>query len=393
MVSGGIAAYKTPALVRLLRAAGASVRCVLTQSAAQFVTPLTLGALTEDKVYSDLFSLTDEQEMGHIELSRAADLVLVAPATAHILARLTHGLADDLASTVLLATDKPVMVAPAMNLRMWDHPATQANMALLQDRGVLTVGPEEGDMACGEYGMGRMSQPEDIVAAVTRHFHQDRPLAGRRALVTSGPTVEAIDPVRFIANRSSGKQGHAIAAALRDLGAAVTLVSGPTNLPDPAGVTVERIESAEQMLAACTAALPVDIAVFAAAVADWKVANPAGGKLKKDKNATPPPLALTPNPDILATVSALMENRPALVVGFAAETETVVENATAKRVRKGCDWIVANDVSAEGGVFGGAANQVHLITAAGVEAWPQMPKVEVARHLADRIAKTLGAQP
>jgi phosphopantothenoylcysteine decarboxylase/phosphopantothenate--cysteine ligase len=390
IVSGGIAAFKSLELVRRLRGRGAKVRAVLTKSGAEFVTPLSLQALTEDKVYGDLFSLTDESEMGHIQLSRDADLLVVVPATANLLAKMRAGIADDLASTVLLATDKPVMVAPAMNLRMWLHPATAENMAVLRERGVMVVGPVEGDMACGEFGPGRMSEPEEIVTAIDHALggmaSAKGPLAGRSALVTSGPTLEAIDPVRYIANRSSGKQGHAIAIALARLGAATTLVTGPTRLADPADIRTVHIESARQMLEACTAALPVDIAVCAAAVSDWRVARAAGQKLKKDGNAPPPALELTENPDILATLSATGDRRPSLVVGFAAETETVIEHATAKRRRKGCDWIVANDVSPETGTFGGDDNTVHLVTDAGAEDWPRMGKDAVAARLADRIA-------
>lgn len=403
IVSGGIAAYKTPDLVRRLRARGIAVRCVMTKAAAEFVTPLSLAAVSEDKVYGDLFSLTDEHEMGHIQLSRDADLILVAPATAHLLARMAHGLADDLASTVLLATDAPVVVAPAMNVRMWTHPATEANLALLRQHGVAVIGPEVGDMACGEHGPGRMTEPEALADAVAARLAKGgvtvggTSLAGRRALVTSGPTHEPIDPVRYIANRSSGRQGHAIAAALAELGAEVTLVSGPVTLPDPPGVSVVPVESAADMLAACRAALPVDIAVCAAAVADWRVASAADQKLKKPSDAADAglTLTLTQNPDILATLSAAGPDRPALVVGFAAETERVVEHARDKRRRKGCDWIVANDVSPASGTFGGAGNSVHLITAdegeAAVEAWPAMAKTDVAARLARRLAAALAA--
>ena len=332
--------------------------------------------------------LTDENEMGHIELSRQADLVVVAPATADILAKMTSGLADDLATTALLATDKPVMVAPSMNVRMWEHPATCANIALLQSRGVTLVGPEPGDMACGEFGMGRMSEPEDLARAIDDFYRQSDRLKGRHALVTSGPTHEAIDPVRYIANRSSGKQGHAIASALRNLGAKTTLVSGPTDQPDPPGVTVIHVQSANEMLAACQQALPADIAVCAAAVSDWRAADCAPGKLKKDGGA-PAPLTLVENPDILATLGAPGNTRPGLVVGFAAETDDVVQNGTAKRLKKGCDWIVANDVSPETGTFGGNDNTVHLISEAGVEDWPKMSKLAVAEKIAAKVADTL----
>ncbi|MQX36589.1 bifunctional phosphopantothenoylcysteine decarboxylase/phosphopantothenate--cysteine ligase CoaBC [Roseospira navarrensis] len=391
IVSGGIAAYKALELVRRLRERGAAVRAVMTGSAHQFVTPLSLSALTEDKVYTDLFSLTDEAEMGHIQLSRDADLLVVAPATANILARMAHGLADDLASTVLLATDTPVLVAPAMNVRMWEHPATRANMDLLRTRGIAVVGPDSGDMACGEYGPGRMAEPAAILEAIERALTgPDQPLKGRRALVTSGPTHEPIDPVRYIANRSSGKQGHAIAAALAALGAEVTLVTGPVTLPDPPGVRAMHVESARDMLAACRETLPVDVVVCAAAVADWRVADAADQKLKKGSGGDALALSLTENPDILATLSQAGEGRPGLVVGFAAETEQVVEHARAKRDRKGCDWILANDVSAATGTFGGDANTVHLITADGVESWPAQSKAEVGRGLAARIADALG---
>ncbi len=386
IVAGGIAAFKSLDLIRRLRERGASVRCVLTAAGAKFVTPLSLQALTEDRVYSDMFSLTDESEMGHIQLSRDADLLVVAPATADLLARMAGGLADDLAATVLLATDKPVLAAPAMNVRMWTHAATVANVETLKKRGVTFVGPNEGAMACNEFGPGRMSEPLEIVAAIEAMLVRDRPLAGKRALVTSGPTREALDPVRFISNHSSGKQGHAIAAALAALGADVTLVSGPVVVPDPPGVKVVPIESADQMLAACLDAGPLDIAVCAAAVADWKAARPATGKIKKQAGAPPPALELAPNPDILATLAKAGPGRPALVVGFAAETENVVANAIDKRTRKGCDWIVANDVSPATGTFGGERNTVHLITARGVEDWPPLGKSDVAMRLAGRIA-------
>jgi phosphopantothenoylcysteine decarboxylase/phosphopantothenate--cysteine ligase len=386
IVAGGIAAFKSAELIRLLRGRGASVRCVLTDAGAKFVTPLTLQALSEDRVYGDMFSLTDESEMGHIQLSRDADLLVVAPATADLLARMAGGLANDLAATVLLATDKPVLAAPAMNVRMWTHAATVANVETLKKRGVTFVGPNDGAMACNEHGPGRMSEPLEIVAAIEAMLVRDRPLLGRRALVTSGPTREALDPVRFISNHSSGKQGHAIAAALAELGADVTLVSGPVMVPNPPGVKVVPIESADQMLAACLDAGRLDIAVCAAAVADWKAARPATGKIKKQAGAPPPALELAPNPDILATLSKAGPRRPALVVGFAAETENVVANAVDKRVRKGCDWIVANDVSPATGTFGGERNTVHLITEAGTEDWPPLGKGDVAMRLAGRIA-------
>lgn len=390
VVAGGIAAFKAQELIRLLRRQEATVRCVLTEAGAKFVTPLALQALSEGKVYRDLFSLTDESEMGHIQLSRDADLVVVAPATANILACMAAGLADDLASTVLLATDKPVLVAPAMNVRMWTHAATAANVETLKKRGIHFVGPNDGVMACNEYGPGRMSEAEEIVGAIESLLNSERPgeepLAGKRALVTSGPTREAIDPVRYISNHSSGKQGHAIAAALARLGADVTLVSGPVSVPDPAGVTTVKIESADQMLAACLAAGAVDVAVCAAAVADWKMARPAPSKMKKKEGAPPPALDLTPNPDILATLSKRGPRRPKLVVGFAAETENLVANAIAKRTRKGCDWMVANDVSLASGTFGGERNTVHLISAEGVQDWPTLSKEQVAMQLAGAIA-------
>ena len=390
IVSGGIAAYKALELIRLLRGAGCAVTCVTTPAAAHFVTPLSLQALSESKTYTDLFSLTDESEMGHIQLSRSADLLVVAPASANLLARMAAGLADDLAATVLLATDKPVLVAPAMNVRMWEHPATQANMALLRARGVHVVGPDEGAMACNEYGFGRFAEPPAIRDAIADLLAPHAaPLAGRHALVTSGPTHEPIDPVRYIANRSSGRQGTAIAAALAALGARVTLVSGPTAVPAPPGVALRRVETAAEMLDACRAALPADVAVCAAAVADWRVAHAAEGKIKKQPGKAAPMLELVPNPDILATISASGPDRPRLVIGFAAETGDLLDNAAAKLARKGCDWIVANDVSPETGIMGGAENAVHLLTAAGVEHWPRLTKQAVAERLARRIADTL----
>ncbi len=392
IIAGGIAAYRSLDVIRRLRERGADVRCVLTKGGAQFVTPLSVAALSENKVYQDLFSLTDEAEMGHIRLSREADLVVVCPASADLLGKMANGLADDLASTALLATDKPVMVCPTMNVMMWQHPATQANMLTLEARGVLRVGPGAGNLACGEVGTGRLAEVMDIVAAVEGYFAEEaspKPLAGRHAIVTSGPTWEAIDPVRYIANRSSGKQGHAIAAALAKLGARTTLVSGTTNMPDPAGVDVVRIESARQMYDACHAALPADIAVCAAAVADWRVDLDTDKKIKKSADG-PPPLPLVENPDILASLGQLAANaRPRLIVGFAAETGNVVEYARAKLGRKGCNWIVANDVSPGTGTFGGDDNTVHLVSADAVEEWPRMRKDEVAGRLADRIAAAL----
>jgi len=389
IVSGGIAAYKCPDLVRRLRQRAARVRCVLTNGGAEFVTPLALGAVSEDKVYQDLFSLTDEDEMGHIRLSREADLVLVAPATANILAKMAHGIADDLASTALMASDKPILCAPAMNVRMWENPATLENLATLAKRGVGFIGPEEGDMACGEWGLGRMSEPDQIADAVEEFFRQELPLNGIRSLVTSGPTLEAIDPVRYLANRSSGKQGHAIAAALSRLGAATTLVSGPSHQPDPVGVKMVKVETAVQMLDACESTLPVDVAILAAAVSDWRVETAEISKIKKGSDKKPPALTLVENPDILATLSAVGNARPRLVIGFAAETDDVIANATQKRAKKGCDWIVANDVKPETGTFGGDANTVHLITEDGVEDWPTQSKAAVAERLAERVVETL----
>ena len=389
IVTGGIAAYKSLILIRRLREGGATVRTVLTAAGEKFVTPLSVSALSHEKVYTNIFSLTDEAEMGHLRLSQEADLIVVAPATADILAKMANGLADDLASTVLLAADAPILVAPAMNHRMWQHPATAANMAALEARGVLRIGPEDGPLAEDESGPGRMAEPEAILAAIENALAgaTDRPLAGRRALVTSGPTFEAIDPVRFIGNRSSGKQGHAIASALAALGANTVLVTGPVALPDPPGVETVHVESAREMLAACEAALPADLAVCAAAVSDWRAGQVADRKMKKEGQG-PPDLPLTENPDILATL-ARSAQRPALVVGFAAETENVVANAQAKRLKKGCDWIVANDVSPATGTFGGDANRVHLIRADGVEDWPRLAKEEVAHRLAGRIAQAL----
>ncbi len=389
IISGGIAAYKSLELIRLLRGHDHTVTCVLTGNGGHFVTPLSLQALSEAKVYTDLFSLTDESEMGHIQLSRSADLVVVAPASADILAKMAAGLADDLASTVLLATDKPVLAAPAMNVRMWLHAATQDNVTRLAARGVRFVGPDEGPMACNEFGPGRLAEPPAILAAIETFFNRPRPLSGRHVLITSGPTHEPIDPVRYIANRSSGRQGHAIAAAVAALGARVTLVSGPVSVATPAGVTIHRVETATQMLDACRTALPADVAIFAAAVADWRVANAVGGKIKKVPGAPPPKLELVANPDILATIAATGPLRPTLVIGFAAETRNLMENAQSKRVRKNADWIVANDVSPETGIMGGDENAVHLITADGVEDWPRMAKDAVAQRLAARIAPAL----
>lgn len=392
IVGGGIAAFKSLELVRLFRKAGLGVRAILTRAGAEFVTPLSLSALTEDKVYSDLWSLTDEAEMGHIQLSRSADLIVVAPATADLMAKAAQGHADDLASTTLLATDKPVLMAPAMNVRMWLHPATIRNADQLEADGVSFIGPDEGAMACGEFGPGRMAEPEAIFQAAMAQLtpsEAPRPLLGRRVLVTAGPTVEPIDPVRFLSNHSSGRQGYAIAEALAELGAEVTLVSGPTALPAPPGVARVDVRTAVEMLAACEAALPVDAAVCVAAVADWRPEVSAGLKLKKGDGELEPTLRLTENPDILATLSAPGPERPELVVGFAAETNDVEAHALAKLERKGCDLIVANDVS-EPGVMGGTENTVMLVGADGVERWPKAGKTEVARRLAALLAKRLG---
>ena len=387
IVGGGIAAYKASELVRLLRKRGHAVRCVLTEAGQHFVTPMTLAALSEDKVYTTLWDLKDEAEMGHIQLSRQADLIVVAPATADLIARMAGGLANDLATTLLLATDKPVLAAPAMNVRMWTHPATMRNVAQLRTDGITVMTPDEGPMACGEYGPGRLPEPDAIVAAIEDALAApapaDRPLAGRHILVTAGPTHEPIDPVRYIANRSSGRQGFAIAGALAALGARVTLVAGPVTLPTPAGTTRIDVETAREMAAAVEQALPVDAAIMVAAVADWHV-DASVQKIKKGDAA--PSLILSENPDILATL-ARSPRRPALLIGFAAETERVIEHATAKLARKQVDWIVANDVS--GDVMGGANNTVHIVTAAGVESWEHLAKEAVAARLARRVADAL----
>ncbi|KAA5601863.1 bifunctional phosphopantothenoylcysteine decarboxylase/phosphopantothenate--cysteine ligase CoaBC [Blastochloris sulfoviridis] len=390
VIAGGISAYKVLEAIRRLRERGVLVRCILTKAGAEFVTPLTVGTLSAERVFFELFDLTDEHDVGHIKLARDCDLVVVAPATADLIAKMALGLANDLASTALLATDRPILIVPAMNPSMWAHPATQANVATLQARGVAVLGPAMGAMAeRGESGLGRMVEPPEIVDAVmARLAPQPGPLKGRHVLVTSGPTREPIDPVRYIANHSSGRQGHAIAAAAAAAGARVTLVSGPVRLADPQGVDVVHIETARDMLAACEAALPADAAVFAAAVADWRVARDAGQKIKKTGDG-PPALALVENPDILATISR-SPSRPPLVIGFAAETEHVLDHAKAKLARKGCDLIVANDVSPESGVMGGERNRVHLVSAAGVESWPDLSKDEVARRLVARIAVLLG---
>ncbi|MGQ0663411.1 MAG: bifunctional phosphopantothenoylcysteine decarboxylase/phosphopantothenate--cysteine ligase CoaBC [Pseudomonadota bacterium] len=388
IIAGGIAAYKSLDLIRRLRERGALVRCILTKAGAEFVTPLAVATLSGHKVHADLFSLTEESEMGHLRLSQEADLVVVAPATADLLAKMAAGIADDLATTALLATERPILVAPAMNFRMWRHPATARNIALLESRGVRWIGPNEGPLAEAESGPGRLAEPLEIVAAVEALF-AGGPLKGKRALVTSGPTHEPIDPVRYLANRSSGRQGHAIAVAVAELGAETVLVTGPTAIPDPIGLITRRVETAQEMLAACRAALPVEIAVCAAAVADWRAAERRNRKLKKD-GGPPPALKLAANPDILATIAAPGAARPRLVVGFAAETEDVLANAAAKRVKKGCDWMVANDVSAASGTLGGDDNAVFVIDAKGTESWPRLPKTEVARRLARRIADYFG---
>ncbi len=387
IIGGGIAAYKALDLMRRLRERGASVTPVLTRAAEEFVTPLSVSALAGEKVYRDLFDLTDEAEMGHIQLSRSADLIVVAPATADLMGKMAAGLANDLASTLLMATDTSVLCAPTMNVRMWEHPATRRNHAQLQDDGVRFVGPNEGDMACGEFGPGRMSEPLEIVAAI-ENMLGGGPLQGKRVLVTSGPTHEPIDPVRYIANRSSGAQGAAVARALMQLGAEVIFVTGPADVSPPDGVQVVRVETAQQMSDAVDAALPVDAGVFAAAVADWRVASASDRKLKKSRDGLPV-LEFAENPDILKRVSNAGEGRPRLVVGFAAETNDVVENATAKRARKGCDWIIANDVSPDTGIMGGSENAVVLISDDGAEEWPRMGKDAVADRLAQKIAEAL----
>ncbi|MFV1494967.1 bifunctional phosphopantothenoylcysteine decarboxylase/phosphopantothenate--cysteine ligase CoaBC [Phaeobacter sp. JH20_02] len=387
IIGGGIAAYKSLELIRRLQDQGAEVVPVLTRAGEEFVTPLSVSALAGQAVHRDLFDLTAEAEMGHIQLSRSADLLVVAPATADLMAKMAHGHANDLASTLLLATDTPVLLAPAMNVRMWQHPATQRNLASLMADGVSCVGPDEGGMACGEFGPGRLAEPDAIVAAIAAKL-SDGPLKGRRIVVTSGPTHEPIDPVRYIANRSSGAQGTALARALRDLGAEVVFITGPASVAPPDGVEVVAVETAREMAEAVSAALPADAGVFAAAVADWRVTSASDRKLKKSKDGLPV-MEFAENPDILKTVSRLEQGRPGLVVGFAAETNDVVDNATAKRLRKGCDWIVANDVSPATGIMGGRENAVILISDAGAESWPRMDKDAVARKLADRIAQAL----
>ena len=386
IIGGGIAAYKSLELIRLLAQRGVKSRAILTKAGAQFVTPLSVASLTAEKVHDDLFSLTDEAAMGHIELSRSADLVVVAPATADLMAKMANGLANDLASTALLATDKPVLMAPAMNVRMWESASTKRNFETLTRDGVLFVGPNDGEMACGEFGPGRMAEPVEIVAAIERALAVEGPLAGIKALVTAGPTREPVDPVRFLANHSSGKQGYAIAGALAAAGADTVLVSGPVSLPAPPGVTLKHVNTAREMLAACEAALPADVLVMAAAVADWRPDMIANSKIKKSTDRVVPLIKLVENPDILTTLSAHTA-RPRLVIGFAAETDDVVENAIAKRGRKGADWIIANDVS--GDVMGGDRNRVHLVSETGVEDWPDMTKSEVGARLAQRIADKL----
>ncbi|MEM8812305.1 MAG: bifunctional phosphopantothenoylcysteine decarboxylase/phosphopantothenate--cysteine ligase CoaBC [Pseudomonadota bacterium] len=394
IVGGGIAAYKSLELIRRLREQGALVRVLLTRAGSEFVTKLSFSALTEDKVYSDLFDLTDEAEMGHIQLSRDADLLVVAPATADLIAKMATGRADDLAATTLLATDKPVLVAPAMNVRMWLHQATQRNVRQIMDDGVSIIGPNEGSMACNEYGPGRMAEPPEILDAIANRLSANSSaLAGRHVVVTSGPTHEPIDPVRYIANRSSGKQGHAIAEALRDAGARVTLISGPVALADPSGVPIVKVQTASDMLAAVRNALPADALVMAAAVADWRVADRRAQKTKKTEGSGPEPIVLTENPDILATIGKSETNRPSLVIGFAAETENLIANARSKLDRKGADWIVANDVSPEGGVFGGDENTVRILRRSGVEVLETMTKRAVAQALVDRIVEALEKGP
>ena len=393
IIAGGIAAYKSLELIRRLKDRGVQIRCVLTKSGAEFITPLSVASLSGEKCYTDLFSLTDESEMGHIRLSREADLVVVAPATADLMAKMAAGLADDLASTALLATDKPVLLAPAMNVEMWANKATRRNAKQLVKDGVLVVGPAEGDMACGEIGSGRLAEVPEIIAAIENFFRDTKlrgPLAGRRALVTAGPTQEAIDPVRHIANRSSGKQGYAVAQALSDLGADTTLVSGPTSLPDPIGVHVVHVQSARDMMSACEAALPADVAVCVAAVADWRPSDAASSKIKKNGKGAPK-IELVENPHILATLSKPSNRRPKLVIGFAAETDHVVENAKAKRAKYGCDWILANDVATGTTTFGGDTNKIQLVTEDEVETWPETSKIEIGRRLANRIADALKA--
>ena len=401
IISGGISAYKSLELIRELKVRNIKVRCILTTAGSQFVTPLSVEALTGDKVYQDLFSLTETNEMGHIELSRDADLIVIAPATANIIAKMRAGIADDLATTALIATDKSVLIAPSMNVRMWEHASTQSNIIELQQRGVNVIGPETGNMACGEYGVGRMSEPISIAQKINEVLLENKgmlqnkiitktkemKLVGRKAIVTSGPTEEAIDPVRYLTNHSSGRQGHAIAKALSEQGAETILISGPTQLPSPSGVTVKHVNSALEMLAACKEFLPADIVICAAAVADWRIANPNINKIKK--NGELPVLELIENPDILLQISQLTKNRPYLVIGFAAETQDLIKNAQAKLSKKGCDWIMANDVSPETGTFGSEKNTIHIISKDGVEAWPTLTKEIIGQKISIRIAEFL----
>ena len=384
IISGGIAAYKALELIRGFKKSGASVRCILTQGGSRFITPLSVAALTEEEVYTDLWSLKDETKIGHIRLSREADLIVVAPASANLIAQMAYGLAEDLASTTLLAANRPVIICPAMNPMMWQHQATQDNLKTLKSRGIQIIGPADGEMACGETGLGRMSEPEDILLAITNYFQRNKPLAGYKALVTSGPTYEPIDPVRFIGNRSSGKQGHAIAAALNSAGASVTLISGPVALTDPNGVKTIHVETAQEMLTACEASLPSDIAICAAAVSDWRVKNTATQKIKKGDNKKPPALEFVENPDILQTLST-HKQRPTLIIGFAAETENLLDNAKAKLAKKSCDWIIANDVSQD--VFNADDNHVTLITKTATQEWPPASKETIARDITQEIVK------
>jgi phosphopantothenoylcysteine decarboxylase/phosphopantothenate--cysteine ligase len=392
IITGGVAAYKSLELIRLVRELGGNCRCVLTAGGSQFVTPLAVSSLSENKVYQELFSLTDESEMGHIRLSREADLLVVAPATAHLMARLAAGIADDLATTTLLATDKQVLLAPAMNVRMWENAATQANLNVLETRGIRMVGPNEGDMACGEWGVGRMAEPAEIVSEITNILTEKCRLDGLKALVTSGPTREPLDPVRYLSNHSSGRQGHAIAASLARMGAETILVSGPVSIPDPPDVRAVHVETAVEMLDACKGALPVDVAICAAAVSDWRPNRLSDQKIKKGIDSETPTIELSENPDILAHLSMNDHRRPRLVVGFAAETSNIVDYAKTKLARKGCDWILANDVSATSGTFGGSKNTISFISSDGEEAWPSMTKEAVADRLAGRIADFLEAQ-
>ena len=403
IISGGIAAYKSLDLIRILTDSGIDVRCILTRGGTKFITPLSVETLSKDKVYEDLFSLTGESSIGHIELSRDADLLVIAPATADIIAKMRTGIADDLATTVLLATDKPILIAPSMNVRMWEHEATQENITVIKARGITVIGPEEGNMACGEYGVGRMAEPAEIATTIKTLIQQTpqirnksksdktNRLIGKKAIVTSGPTHEPLDPVRYISNRSTGRQGHAIAAALANQGAKTVLISGPTGLSDPDGVTVQKVSSALEMLEACQKELPADIVVCAAAVADWRASNPSKEKIKK--NGDVPTFELTENPDILATLSKTTQDRPNLIVGFAAETNSIIERASDKLAKKKCDWIVANDVSIGTNTFGGKENTVHIIDRNGIENWPKMSKESVGKKLADRIADHLKSGP